>query len=201
MRFAVSSANRCPAAASSTLLSTLARPQSGSVCSAVCARYTSVSMLLSVVIPALNEEGSILDTLTELTQSLAEASVPHEVVVVDDGSTDGTSSLIGQYAEVHPAVRLVRNEGRHGFGMAVRCGLEAATGDVLAVMMADKSDDPQDLVSYYRAIADEGYDCVFGSRFMKGARVLDYPPHKLLINRIANWFIRPPCQTRLHDTT
>lgn len=157
-------------------------------------------MLLSVVIPALNEEGSILDTLTELTQVLQEVSIPHEIIVVDDGSTDGTAPLIEQYGTVHPAVKLVRNEGRHGFGMAVRCGMAAATGDAMAVMMADCSDSPRDLVRYYQTLA-EGYDCVFGSRFMTGARVIDYPVHKLLINRLANYFIRFLFNTRLNDTT
>lgn len=157
-------------------------------------------MLLSVIIPALNEEGSILETLSELTQTLADAGIPHEVVVVDDGSTDATAALITQYGHVRPAVRLVRNEGRHGFGMAVRCGLESATGDAMAIMMADNSDNPQDLVQYYRAL-EEGYDCAFGSRFMRNAKVIDYPSHKLLINRLANSFIRVLFGIRLNDTT
>ena len=69
--------------------------------------------------------------------------------------------------------------------MAVRTGIEHSTGDAVAVFMADASDDPADLVRYYRKL-DEGYECVFGSRFIHGSRLIDYPPHKLLLNRCAN---------------
>lgn len=84
--------------------------------------------------------------------------------------------------------------------MAIRCGLAQAAGEAIAIMMADCSDSPQDLVRYYRKL-NEGYDCVFGSRFIKGSEVIDYPMHKLLINRIANWFVRVLFQFRLNDTT
>ena len=83
----------------------------------------------------------------------------------------------------------MRNTGPHGFGLAVRVGLSQATGDAIAVMMADGSDSPADLVCYYRNL-ERGYDCAFGSRFISGSRIIDYPVHKLAINRMANWFIR-----------
>ena len=75
------------------------------------------------------------------------------------------------------------------FGAAVRRGLDIFTGDAVAIFMADASDDPRDLVRYYRKL-EEGYECVFGSRFIPGAEIRDYPPHKLLLNRLANSFIR-----------
>jgi dolichol-phosphate mannosyltransferase len=99
-----------------------------------------------------------------------------------------------------PEIRLVLNTGRHGFGMAVRTGLEYVTGDAVAVMMADGSDHPADAVAYYRKL-EEGYDCVFGSRFIHGSRLAGYPPHKLLLNRVANWFIRALFGFRYNDTT
>ncbi len=68
----------------------------------------------------------------------------------------------------------MRNQGRHGFGMAVRAGLAAATGDAVAIMMADGSDIAGDLVAYWRKL-EEGWDAVFGCRFMRGGRVVDYP--------------------------
>src|SRR5262249_14704933 len=78
------------------------------------------------------------------------------------------------------------NTGRHGFGMAVRCGLDAATGDAVAVVMADGSESPDDVGECYRQLL-AGPDCVFGSRFMRGGKGRGYPLHKLLLNRMANW--------------
>jgi dolichol-phosphate mannosyltransferase len=157
-------------------------------------------MKLSVVIPARDEGGSIGETLRVVLDALRAASVPSEIVVVDDGSRDDTGARVRQVAASNPEVVLVRNEGRHGFGMAVRAGLRHATGEAIAVMMADASDSPDDLVEYYRKL-QEGWDCVFGSRFISGGRVHDYPPHKLIINRMANWFIQTLFGLRLNDTT
>lgn len=145
-------------------------------------------MKLSVVIPAHNEEDCIVETVQRLQEVLRREQIPHEVIVVDDGSTDATAVRIAPLADNESLV-LVTNAGRHGFGMAVRAGLEQSTGGAIAVMMADASDDPEDLVRYYRKL-EEGYECVFGSRFVRGGKVVDYPIHKLAINRLANLFIR-----------
>jgi dolichol-phosphate mannosyltransferase len=157
-------------------------------------------MKLSVVIPARDEGGSIAETLRAVVEALRAASIPSEIIVVDDGSRDDTVERVRQIAARSPEVALVRNEGRHGFGMAVRTGLEHATGEAIAVMMADLSDSPDDLVMYYRKL-EEGWDCVFGSRFIRGGRVHDYPAHKLVINRLANWFIKTLFRIELNDTT
>ena len=109
--------------------------------------------------------------------------------MVDDGSTDTTAAIVRGLAASAPEIRLVQNRGRHGFGMAVRCGLDEATGEALAIVMADGSDSPEDVVQCYRRLL-EGADCVFGSRFIRGSKVHDYPRHKLILNRLANWFIR-----------
>jgi len=157
-------------------------------------------MKLSVVIPARDEEGSIQETVGAVAIALEAERISFEVVVVDDGSTDETVACVRQLMERFPGVRLVSNTGRHGFGMAVRLGLSQASGDALAVMMADGSDSPSDLIQYYRKIV-EGYDCAFGSRFIRGSRIVDYPVHKLAINRMANWFIRMLFGLRYNDIT
>jgi len=157
-------------------------------------------MKLSVVIPARDEEGSIGQTLAELAEGLKREAIPFEIVVVDDGSTDGTAACVRDAFARHPEVRLVSNTGRHGFGMAVRAGLDPAIGDAIAVMMADGSDSPRDLVEYYRKL-QEGYDCVFGSRFIRGSKIIDYPVHKLALNRLANWYIRMLFRLRYNDIT
>jgi dolichol-phosphate mannosyltransferase len=144
---------------------------------------------LSVVMPTRNEDGAVEETLSALVHTLRAAAIPFEIVLVDDGSTDETALRVRACSARHPEVRLVQNRGRHGFGMAVRCGLQEATGEAVAIVMADGSDNPEDVVTCYGRLL-EGPDCVFGSRFMRGAQVTDYPMHKLVLNRLANWFIK-----------
>jgi dolichol-phosphate mannosyltransferase len=157
-------------------------------------------MKYSVVIPAHDEEGSIATTVETLTATLRDEGIDYEVVVVDDHSRDDTAAVVARIAEQDPGVRSVTNRGRGGFGHAVRAGLEAYTGDAVAIVMADLSDAPEDVVKYYRLL-EQGYDCAFGSRFMPGAKVRDYPRPKLLMNRLANLGIRLLFRHGYNDTT
>ncbi len=144
--------------------------------------------MLSVIIPAHNEEGHIARTVRDIAQHLTAAAITHEILVVNDNSQDRTEQILKDlHAEV-PTLRYVNNSPPNGFGFAVRAGLTAFKGDAVAITMADGSDLPGYLVSYYRKI-QEGYDCAFGSRFMRGARIVDYPWPKLFMNRLANMFI------------
>ena len=155
---------------------------------------------LSVVIPARDEEGCIVSTVEHLHLELRMQGIPHEIVVVDDGSTDSTWRLLGQTAGRIPELAPVQNPGPHGFGRAIQRGLAAFTGDAVVIMMADESDDARDVVRYWQKLG-EGWDCVFGSRFMKGGGVIDYPRVKLFFNRLANWFVKVLFRIRLNDTT
>ena len=157
-------------------------------------------MKLSVVIPAHNEEDSIAHTLLGVTRALEREDIDHEVVVIDDGSSDRTATVVAQLAEQNPRVMVHPSRYRNGFGFAVRTGLEVFTGDAVAIVMADASDDPDDIVRYHRLLV-AGYDCAFGSRFVRGARVVDYPRLKLVINRIVNLGIRLLFGHGYNDTT
>ncbi len=161
----------------------------------------SAAPTVSVVIPAHDEGGCILPTLQRLAGVLEAAAVDHEIVVVDDHSSDDTGEIVRAFAAGAPRVRLVVNEAEGGFGMAVRAGLDAARGDAIAVFMADASDDPDDLVRFVRAMERTGAECVFGSRFAPGGRVIDYPRPKLALNRFANAAIRVMFGIRYDDTT
>jgi len=155
---------------------------------------------LSVVIPARDEEGCIVSTVEHLHLELAMQAIPHEIVVVDDGSTDATWQLLEQETTRIPELVPVKNPGPHGFGRAIQRGLGSFSGDAVVIMMADESDDCRDVVRYWRLL-EEGWDCVFGSRFLKGGGVIDYPRLKLFLNRMANWLIKIVFRIRLNDTT
>jgi dolichol-phosphate mannosyltransferase len=156
--------------------------------------------LLSIVIPARDEAGCIASTVGHLHLELELHGVPHEIVVVDDGSKDDTWKILQELPAQIPQLRPVQNLGQHGFGRAIVKGLDSMTGDAVVIMMADESDDCRDVVRYWEQL-NLGYDCVFGSRFMKGGGVIDYPWLKLRINRLANLFIRGLFNLKLNDTT
>jgi dolichol-phosphate mannosyltransferase len=155
---------------------------------------------LSVVIPARDEEGCIAVTAEHLHVELRRRNIPHEIVVVDDGSQDSTWEILQQLSTTIKELRPVQNPGQHGFGRAVVCGINAAEGDAVVVMMADESDDCRDVVQYWEKL-NEGYDAVFGSRFVKGGGVIDYPRVKYAVNRLGNLFIKLLFRIRLNDTT
>lgn len=157
-------------------------------------------MKLSVVIPAHNEEGSIAETLRSLYVVLAKEGIDHEIVVVNDHSKDGTAQLLADLGTEIATLRTLHNEGPGGFGFAVRWGLEHYTGDCVAIMMADLSDDPVDLVRFYRKMG-EGSDCVFGTRWSRGGKVYDYPWVKKMLNRTANNLVRFVFRMKYNDCT
>ncbi len=156
---------------------------------------------LSVLIPAYNEEDSIAETVQVLYNTLEKYRIDHEILVIDDNSKDNLIEVLQQLKPKVPTLVYYTNPGPNGFGYAVRYGLERFAGDCVAIMMADLSDDPLDLVRFYHRMIENNTDCVFGSRFIKGGKVIDYPIHKLLINRMANNIIRLMIGTKYNDAT
>ncbi|MFY8108233.1 MAG: glycosyltransferase family 2 protein [Bacteroidia bacterium] len=157
-------------------------------------------MKLSVVIPAYNESESITETLESLYLVLQREQIPHEILVVNDNSKDNTLEVLENLKKSIHSLNVVTNAGPNGFGYAVRKGLDNFSGDCVAVMMADLSDSPEDLIAYYKKLL-EGYDCVFGSRWSKGGKVYDYPRHKLFLNRAVNNMVRLLFGIRYNDCT
>jgi dolichol-phosphate mannosyltransferase len=151
-------------------------------------------MKLSLVIPAYNEEASIADTVNAFHDELAREKIDHEILVVNDNSKDGTEKVL-------KALERRINTPPNGFGFAVRRGLDNFTGDCVALVMADMSDRPVDLVSYFRVMESGDYDCVFGSRFIKGGKTIDYPRNKIFLNRVTNNIIKILFGIRYNDTT
>ena len=155
-------------------------------------------MLLSVIVPARDEEDSVAVMIGSTVEVLDREKIPFEIIIVDDGSQDRTASVVRGLSADDRRIRLAHCFEPHGFGMAVRKGLQIFRGDVAAVMMADLSDDPED--RYYYVLRDRA-ECVFGSRFQPESKLIDYPAHKLLINRLANWFIKVLFRIPFNDTT
>jgi len=155
---------------------------------------------LSIIIPGLDEAENLPACISEIIDELIKNKILHEVLVIDDGSTDNTHEVVASMIKRYPSIRYVRNEERNGFGRAIRLGLDEYTGDAVAIMMADRSDSPKDLVSYWKTL-QEGYECVFGSRFIRGSKVSNYPFLKLIANRIVNTMIRIAFKIKSNDVT
>ncbi len=158
-------------------------------------------MKLSIIIPAHNEEECIESTVSQLSKHLKSESIPHEILVINDSSTDNTSEILENLSQSINELRCIRNAPPNGFGYAVRCGLNQFKGEAVAIYMADASDTPQDLVRFYRAMIAQKVDCVFGSRWEKESKVVDYPLFKLVLNRMVNRFIQCLFGIRYNDVT
>ena len=157
-------------------------------------------MKLSVVIPARDEAGALSETVESIAARLDSEQIDYEVIVVDDASADSTGDIVRAVAVTNQRVRYERSPLPPGFGYAVRHGLSQYTGDAVAIVMADSSDSPDDLIRYHRVL-EAGYDCAFGTRFSHGGRVDGYPFAKLVANRLANWCIRALFHHGYDDTT
>lgn len=149
----------------------------------------SDKMRLSVIIPAHNEEILIKKVVLDILEELNKESILNEIIIVDDNSSDSTPQIADQLAREHDSIRVIHRSPPNGFGRAIKEGIDNVKGDIIVTAMGDASDDPKDIVRYFRKI-EEGYDCVFGSRFVKGAVINDYPLHKFIVNRLANTFLQ-----------
>jgi dolichol-phosphate mannosyltransferase len=158
-------------------------------------------MKLSIVIPAHNEEESITETIIAIRDALDERKIDHEILVVNDNSKDKTEDILKELSDKYPTVNYVTNYGPNGFGYAIRYGLERFNGDCVAIMMADLSDSPEDLILFYNTMLTKNVDCVFGSRWSRGGKVIDYPIVKKIINRIANRIVSLIMNINYNDTT
>lgn len=148
-----------------------------------------VKPLLSIVVPACNEAENLPNTLQGIIRVLDKEAVPLEIIVINDHSTDNTAEVIKKIAEKETRIKLIENKYLPGYGYAVRRGLEIFKGEAVVIVMADSSDDPKDIIKYYKKILG-GYECVFGTRFCRRAKVINYPFYKLVLNRLGNLFVQ-----------
>ena len=140
-------------------------------------------MKLSVIIPVRNEEFLIEKIINQLQNKLK--IIPFEIIFINDFSTDNTVKITEELVKNNSGINIYNND-RKGLGGAITEGINRATGEVVCIMMSDLSDSTDDLVNYYNIIKSDNVDAVFGSRFTKGAEIINYPKKKLILNRIFN---------------
>lgn len=159
-------------------------------------------MKLSVIIPAYNDEKHIGETINNLYRKLSVEKIEHELLVLhDECPNDKSGELVTALAGKIPTLRYIKRDPPRGFGLALRNGLELFSGDAVTFYMADGSDLPDDLVLFFRTMEKEGVDCVFGSRFIPGGYMINYPRAKYFINRMGNHFIRTLFGIKYDDFT
>ena len=137
--------------------------------------------MLSVVVPTYNEAGSVTGLAERLHAALAGRE--WELVIVDDGSPDGTADVAAALAPRIP-VRVVRRGGKAGLASAVIAGFAAARGDILLVMDADLSHPPETVPTLVDAV-ERGADLAVGSRYIHGGGVMDWPLKRRVVSRVA----------------
>lgn len=157
-------------------------------------------MELCVIIPAKNEMLTLTETIDNIQKKL-QGEIPYNILVVNDHSDDGTLQLLENLSRMYSNLKFVSNEWDGGVGNAIRFGLTQWQGDIVAICMADGSDSPEDILLSYKKICVDGYDCVFGSRFIKGGQVKNYPFVKYFLNRIFNNWVRIKTGINYNDFT
>jgi glycosyltransferase involved in cell wall biosynthesis len=153
---------------------------------------------LSVVIPAYNEERRLPQTLQAVLDYLAQQKYSSEVIVVDDGSVDGTADVVDAYRAKHPMVELTRNDHR-GKGYAVRTGMLAARGHILLFSDADLST-PIEEIAELLPWFERGFGIVIGSREGRGAKRIKEPVYRHLMGRVFNFIVRLLTVRGIDDT-
>ena len=157
-------------------------------------------MSLSIIIPVKNEEDIIVETLHQLEISWL-TNIDHEILIIDDNSDDKTFKLVDKFVSQKIKVNLIKNKGKD-LGAAIITGIENSSKLNVAIYMSDMSDSLEDLKQYYDFInSNDQIDAVFGSRFISGSKVNNYPKLKLFLNRIANNIIKIIFFSKYNDFT
>ncbi len=150
---------------------------------------------ISVVIPLYNEEESLPELIAWIERVMRENDYTFEVVLVDDGSRDGSWEVIQQLSVAKKYIRAIRFQRNYGKSAALYCGFEAAQGDVVITMDADLQDSPDELPGLYKMITEKGYDLVSGWKKKR----YDSTLAKNIPSKLYNWTARRISGIRLHD--
>ena len=142
--------------------------------------------MLSIIVPLRNESDSLNDIFDYFTKNLVK--INYEVLIINDFSEDDTLENAKNLFANNENFRVLDNESK-GLGGAINLGIQKAAGLNISIMMADQSDDINDLIKYNELLNSRDYDAILGSRFLKDSRVINYPIEKLILNRVFNFFV------------
>ena len=153
---------------------------------------------LSILIPVRDEEQNIQIISEEIKQKISCSN--YEILFINDFSEDQTEDGLIKLRQTNDKV-VYYNNHKKGLGGALDLGIQKSKGKYICIMMSDSSDTVEDLNLYYNEISSNNYDAIFGSRFIKGAKLVDYPKVKLILNRVGNLFAKLIIWTDLNDFT
>lgn len=142
--------------------------------------------MLSIIVPVRNERSNLENILKYFSNNLVNTS--HEVLIINDFSEDDTLQKANELFDTIDNFKVFDNK-KKGLGGAINLGIKKSLGSYIAIMMADESDDINDLIKYNELINSGNYDAILGSRFLKDSKIKDYPIQKLILNRIFNKFV------------
>ena len=157
-------------------------------------------MKLCILMPAKNESASLPETISRI-DNILKSRIPYGFLIIDDHSFDDTNRTLELLSKKYTRLAYFKNELDGGVGNAIKFGLSRWEGDIVSICMADGSEDPQDIVTSYDHIARGDCDCVFGSRFIKGSTIIDYPGTKRVLNRIFNTIVKWITNNSYNDYT
>ena len=144
-------------------------------------------MSVSIVIPCKNEEKIIIETIKDILNNFTHDE-NFEILIIDDFSNDQTYKIVENSFLNNNKIKIFKNKNFGGLGEAIKTGIESSSMEFVCFFMSDASDSVEDLNKYVFEISKNSLDAVFGSRFITGSKVVDYPKKKLFLNRIFNRF-------------
>lgn len=155
---------------------------------------------ISLIVPFKNEKEYAKEVISTIHDYFSKRKVDFEIVAVDD-STDETWDILKNLEKGYKTLKAVQGWKPPGYGKAIRKGFEVAKGDILIPFNGDMCDSLDDAMSYVKIIRDEGYDMAFGSRYMKGGKVINYPSNKIIVSKLGNLFLRFAFGIKCSDVT
>jgi dolichol-phosphate mannosyltransferase len=155
---------------------------------------------LSIIVPFRNEKEYAKDVISAVHGYFSKKKMDFEIVAVDD-STDETWNILKTLQKKYKTLKAVQGWKPPGYGKAIRKGFEIAKGDILIPFNGDMCDSLDDAMSYVKIIRDEGYDMAFGSRYMEGGKVLNYPSNKVIFSKLGNLYLGVVFGIKCSDAT
>ena len=159
---------------------------------------SDAATVVSVVLPAYNEVEYLEPAVTQVTQALTDIGYPFEVIIAEDGSTDGTDKKAAELAQTYPHVRHIHREKRLGRGTALNNAFRQSSGEVLVYMDLDLATDLKSLKPLVEAITIEGYDLATGSRLLSESQV-ERSRRRDFSSKSYNFLVRQILGSKLHD--